>query len=127
MKVPGLEGYEVTELAAGYYHVLALTRDTVVSKVFAWGRNDFGQLALGHKQVVKTPKEVVALDAIDVDHISCGCYHSLFLSDQGEVYSVGRSNHHQLGVDVGTGCAVLPQFVESLKGKRGVLYVYFVF
>ena len=78
----------VISISAGDYHSLALLESGLV---FAWGRNNEGQL--GNKtneespcpQLVKgIPNKVVA--------IAAGSSHSLALLDNGDVYGWGRNN-----------------------------------
>uniref|UniRef100_A0A7S3BM21 RCC1-like domain-containing protein n=1 Tax=Haptolina ericina TaxID=156174 RepID=A0A7S3BM21_9EUKA len=58
--------------------------------VFAWGLEASGQLGLGsHRTKAPTPTKVEALSGIGVTAISCGMYHTLALTDAGEVWSVG--------------------------------------
>ena len=34
---------------------------------------------------------------VHIIKIACGCYHSIALSENGNVYTFGRGNHGQLG------------------------------
>ena len=64
---------------------------TASGDVYAWGLNDYGQLGLG-KAASKnqtTPAKVEALSGIGVTQLSCGEYHTLALTAEGEVYSCG--------------------------------------
>lgn len=47
-----LENAVVTKLACGYYHTVAVTED---GAVYTFGRNDYGQLGLGHSKHVAKP------------------------------------------------------------------------
>lgn len=85
----------VIQVAAGYYHTIAITND---GEVYAWGRNDYAQCGLGHKENVPVPTRVEALSEFSIISVKCGCYHSLFLSEDGLVFSAGRGQHGQLGV-----------------------------
>lgn len=42
----------VTQIACGYYHTVAVTDD---GAVYTFGRNDYGQLGLGHHRHTATP------------------------------------------------------------------------
>jgi RCC1 and BTB domain-containing protein len=103
----------VTHLACGYYHTCAVTSDEVV---YTFGRNDYGQLGLGHHNNSRTPSRVTVLDNASVIDITCGCYHSIALSRKGVVYSFGRNNHGQLGLGDTTD-AYVPQIVGGLSGQ----------
>ena len=51
----GMTHVRVVEVSSKGYHTLALTTD---AEVLAWGKNNFGQLGLGHGENVSTPTEV---------------------------------------------------------------------
>lgn len=84
----------IVSLSCGYYHTLAISNS---GKLFTFGRNDYGQLGLGHKihqnlpQVVSFPAETKLVRVVS------GCYHNVVLSDQGKAFAYGRNNKGQLG------------------------------
>uniref|UniRef100_A0A7S3PDQ3 BTB domain-containing protein n=1 Tax=Aplanochytrium stocchinoi TaxID=215587 RepID=A0A7S3PDQ3_9STRA len=104
----------VSQLACGYYHTIALTNK---GAVYAFGRNDYGQLGLDNKENKRWPHRIEELIHEDVVHVTCGCYHSLFLTESGSVYATGRNNHGQLGVDVADE-SLVPVVIEALKHVR---------
>lgn len=62
------------------------------------GLNDFGQLGLSRE---RTEREVLPtlLDTVsDAKAVKTGIFHSLVLTQQGEVYSFGDNTFGQLGV-----------------------------
>ena len=101
----------VAQVACGYYHTVGITEE---GKVFSFGRNDYGQLGHGDRQNVRNPRIVDALRDETVIQVSCGCYHTLFLVDDGRAYSVGRNNHGQLGINTQHDSAV-PEKVPGMK------------
>jgi alpha-tubulin suppressor-like RCC1 family protein len=71
----GLKNKKITKLAAGWYHVLALTDS---SELFVWGRNDDKQLGLGDKtEVMRSPAQVSIQGKIK--DIAVGCFNSFAL------------------------------------------------
>ncbi|EQC40927.1 hypothetical protein SDRG_01992 [Saprolegnia diclina VS20] len=104
----------VVHVACGYYHTMALTQ---AGKLYAFGRNDFGQLGLGHKQNMYRPTLVATLSEFTIVDVACGCYHTLALRDNGVVYPFGRNNHGQLGTDNNVDAA-LPTYIEALRDVR---------
>jgi alpha-tubulin suppressor-like RCC1 family protein len=62
-----LETASVTSLACGYYHTVAVTEQ---GAVYAFGRNEYGQLGLGHKRHVSTPTVSMEM-ARRISHDSC--------------------------------------------------------
>ena len=77
-------GHEkIVAVSAGDGFSLALD---VTGRVWVWGRNDRGQLGLGHTDPVKEPT-MMSLKAVTA--VSAGYDHSLFLTSKGGVYVAG--------------------------------------
>ena len=87
-----------TKATCGVDHVLLLT-DT--GCVYSYGLSTRGQLGHGDIYPVKEPCLVEALAGIRVKAIACGNWHSLALSEYGDVYSWGWNEHGQLGPSLG--------------------------
>ena len=64
-----------------------------MSKLYTWGRNDYGQLGLGDTTNRHTPTQI---GTSDWTAIAGGYYHSLGLSG-GKLFAWGRNNYGQLG------------------------------
>ena len=73
---------ELIHVECGGYHTVGLTKN---GKVVSWGDNDHGQLGHGDLKTRSVPKKVEALDGIVITKISCGRWHTVVLTDQGEV------------------------------------------
>ena len=84
----------ITSISCGNYHALALTQQ---GEVYAWGRNYSGQLGLKHNFSAIKPELVEMPNNVSVKQISCGIYHSLLLTTEGNIYSFGYNRHGQLG------------------------------
>ncbi len=97
VQVSFLPGTEVTAIAAGSYHSLAVARapDGTVG-VWAWGNNGFGQLGNGTTTGRSTP--VRALGLTGATAVAAGYSHSLALKNDGTVWAWGRNDKGQLGV-----------------------------
>ncbi|KAI9995477.1 hypothetical protein PInf_012542 [Phytophthora infestans] len=94
----------VSYVASGYYHSVVVTNS---GRTFSFGRNDYGQLGIGNKVHQNVPN-VVALSAnTRMVRATCGCYHTVLLSEQGQVFVFGRNNKGQLG-NRGSADALLP-------------------
>jgi len=104
----------VTQVACGYYHSLALTNTGIV---YGFGRNDDGQLGLNNNLCKTWPHIVESLAKENIVEITCGCYHSLFLTDAGSVYGCGRNNHLQLGFEMPIKSYV-PVVIDALSELR---------
>ena len=57
MPVP-LAEVVVTNIACGYYHSVVRTAH---GRVYVFGRNDYGQLGLGHRENRRRPQELISL------------------------------------------------------------------
>lgn len=107
---------EVIDISAGGDHALALLED---GSVWAWGRNDMGQL--GNKKVynyTNIPTRVLLPDNITIIAISAGQNHSLALDSEGNVWAWGDNTYKQIGnsriVENMSYCTI-PVKVEGLK------------
>jgi len=67
---------------------------------------------------VKNPQFLDKLPENGIVAVSCGCYHSLFLSDEGRLYSCGRGNHGQLGIWNSRGDLNVPTRLESISNSK---------
>jgi alpha-tubulin suppressor-like RCC1 family protein len=72
------------DISSLYEHILALSKD---GKVYAWGRNNYGQLGDGTTSTKYSPELIDINDTII--QVSAGEYHSLALSKDGKVYAWG--------------------------------------
>jgi alpha-tubulin suppressor-like RCC1 family protein len=79
----------------GLHHVMALTNSR---KLYIWGNNEFGQLGNGSRNTECNKPELnqYFIDKFITD-ISCGEYHTLALTNTGEVYSWGDNRRGQVG------------------------------
>ncbi|KAJ4479292.1 regulator of chromosome condensation 1/beta-lactamase-inhibitor protein II [Lentinula aciculospora] len=101
-------------IGAGSFHSFAVDDK---GDVWAWGLNTMGQAGTGYEtdddSQVQLPTRVQRLskEALDGDvvvQISGGEHHSLFLTESGKVFAVGRCNAGQIG---------LPDDDPSLKDR----------
>ncbi|MBW8050104.1 MAG: T9SS type A sorting domain-containing protein [Cytophagales bacterium] len=79
-------------VAGGNWHSIALRSD---STVWAWGRNNYGQLGDGTTTNRTTPVQVAGLSNIIA--IAAGAEHSLALKNDGTVWTWGWNQYGQLG------------------------------
>ncbi|CAN0181605.1 unnamed protein product, partial [Discosporangium mesarthrocarpum] len=103
----------IVQLACGYYHSMALSN---AGNLYSFGRNDYGQLGLGHRLSPQGPALVADLREKHIVEVACGCYHTIALSKEGKVYPFGRNNNGQLGTgNLGDACR--PAFIEQLSNR----------
>lgn len=105
VKIPNFKSVKV---ACGYYHSVAISQKIL----YSWGKNDWGQLGLRtcstkefHPQKVKFIQnqhltevyETQAKKKFLIKDVVCGCYHTVALSIENNIYTFGRNSHGQLG------------------------------
>lgn len=83
---------DIKQVAIGQDFSLALTH---TGKVYAWGANDYGELAQGNQTAQSYPVAVPHLPVITA--IAANTFHAMALSDEGKVIVWGRNNKGQLG------------------------------
>ncbi|ESO99540.1 hypothetical protein LOTGIDRAFT_213485 [Lottia gigantea] len=95
-RVKDLMGIKIRTVAAGptSCHCAIITDE---GKVLTWGRNEKGQLGHGDTNRRDTPTKVDALEQFNIVDVACGRNHTLFLTEKGQVYSVGENKYGQLG------------------------------
>jgi alpha-tubulin suppressor-like RCC1 family protein len=110
---PGVSGW--LDVAAGGGHSLAIGSD---GRIYAWGANDWGQLAIGPPSSGGTDIPVAAelpAEAGKWKAVAAGNAHSLALSQIGELYFWGRSISYQ-GEGV-TFSAKAPTWIPAPQGS----------
>ncbi|CAO2603980.1 E3 ISG15--protein ligase Herc6 [Lemmus lemmus] len=113
-QIKALATLHVDLVSCGKEHSIAVCHK---GRVFAWGAGSEGQLGIGEcKEINLMPTKIKALDGIRIIQVSCGHYHSLALSEDGQVFSWGSNSQGQLGLGRTYSSQASPQRVKSLKG-----------
>lgn len=113
------DGVMVSQVACGARHSLALSTGGFL---FSWGDNKHGQLGIGNSSPVhNVPEHVSSLCGVPFALICAGGYHSFALSLSGALFSWGRNNFGQLGINDNKDHS-MPVLVKSLRSQR-VRYV----
>jgi len=100
--------------AAGWFHNLAAKTD---GTVWAWGRNNFGQLGNGTTNQSNVPVQVTNLSG--AVGVAGGAYHSVALKSDGTVWAWGYNGSGQLGNGTTTNSST-PVQVSNLTGITAV-------
>lgn len=79
---------------------------TINGEVYAWGRNDNGQLGNSTKDNSISPVRVEGID--NVVDIAVGLNHTLLLTNTGDIYAFGDGSNHQVIPEL-TETALTPQ------------------
>lgn len=93
--VRALLSRKVVLAACSYHHTMILCSD---GTLFSCGRNDSGQLGHGDTVDKKTPQAILSAPR-HVNGISCGQYHTVLVTSQGQVFVCGKNDYGQLGID----------------------------
>ena len=83
----------IKNISAGYHYSLILTN---TGQIYAFGRNEYGQLGLGDNIAKNAPTLIPTLNQIV--QIAAGGDHSLVLSNTGQIYAFGYNGDGQLGL-----------------------------
>lgn len=86
--------HQICQVAAGEEYSMYIAHN---GTVFAFGNNDSGQLGLGHRRMVRHPSPIVHLSNTIIACISCGTKHTLFITNEGYVYTCGKNTFGMLG------------------------------
>jgi alpha-tubulin suppressor-like RCC1 family protein len=112
---------QIIDFANGFWHCIARNSS---GKVYCWGYNFWGCLGIGSKdRGYHKPKLNQYLNNEFVIDISCGYYHSLVLTNCGEVYAWGGNRVGQIG----NGCngwnsdQLIPIKVNGFNNERVVM------
>mmetsp|Transcript_30194 Transcript_30194/g.85273 ORF Transcript_30194/g.85273 Transcript_30194/m.85273 type:complete len:798 (-) Transcript_30194:182-2575(-) len=104
----------IVSVSVGYAHMLALSED---GRVYAWGRNFYGQLGVGDHKDKPSPQLISYLQEEQIVEVQAGQYHSLAVSARGDIFAWGYNREYELGVGDNMD-RVLPQAIPSLQGKQ---------
>jgi alpha-tubulin suppressor-like RCC1 family protein len=104
----------ITAIAAGWQHSMALTND---GYVYSWGANDEGQL--GNNDNASSSHIIQAQGLTEVTAIAAGEQHSMAVRSDGNLWVWGWNNTGQLGDGTVTDSHV-PQLVGGISSVTGV-------
>ncbi|XP_063870705.1 X-linked retinitis pigmentosa GTPase regulator-like isoform X2 [Scylla paramamosain] len=104
----------VVNVACGYYHNIAISGS---GQAFTWGESDHGKLGLtdGLLAFHRHPQEVILPEK--VVQVAAGSAHTLFLTENGVIYSCGLGSSGELGQNGGELECWLPKPLMETDGK----------
>eukprot|EP01041_Mallomonas_annulata_P000499 gene499-947_t len=87
-------------IACGGFHTVIVTE---AGQVFSMGKDDFGLLGTGSREGhfssgAQLPTLLNTLCHMNVTKVSCGGWHSVFLTDNGETFACGKGEYGRLGL-----------------------------
>ncbi|KAH3779864.1 protein RCC2 homolog [Dreissena polymorpha] len=110
-RISGFTDVKIRSVISGCVSSHSVVIDTD-GKAYTFGRNEKGQLGLGHTNRVDIPTVVDCLSECKVISAACGRNHTLFLTDKGVVYSCGDNKMGQLGIGSQSEKVVSPQRIS---------------
>lgn len=100
-----LVGQYIQDIACGDFHSVALNS---VGQVYSWGgggqNKNKGQLGHSNKNDLPHPEEIKFFKDMKVAKIACGDYHTMVLTQAGELYAFGEGIMGQLGTGTKEDC-----------------------
>ncbi|KAK8970774.1 hypothetical protein KSP40_PGU018841 [Platanthera guangdongensis] len=108
----------VAAASCGGFFTMALTAE---GQLWSWGANSNYELGRGDSTADWRPKPIPSLQDTRVVQIASGGYHSLALTDKGEVLSWGHGRQGQLGHS-STQVQKVPTVIEALSQEH-IVYI----
>ncbi|KAG7393741.1 hypothetical protein PHYPSEUDO_004504 [Phytophthora pseudosyringae] len=108
-----IDGDEIVDIAAGYQHGLAVTKN---GTVFTWGKGERGQLGFGTGNA-DAPQELIALKGKKIAKVGAGFNHSCAVSEDGELFLWGKMLNPK-GKAECNGDQITPRLVRTSDGVK---------
>jgi len=87
LRMPNLDGLNIVSVEMGVMHGAAVTKD---GRIFVWGGNDHSNLGYeGDDAWVPTEITNHFPEGTQIEKVTCGSSHTVFLTAEGEVYTAG--------------------------------------
>ncbi|CDW87912.1 UNKNOWN [Stylonychia lemnae] len=109
--VDSLRDYKVDKVVCGWNHTIAIVNDKQRNSIepdmiddnqfiFVWGSNEQGQLGIPLQGCIDLPVRQSFFEHIEVrvKDIYAGYQHTLYVTENGQVYSTGSNSFGQLGL-----------------------------
>lgn len=104
---------DIKMIVCGEAHLVILTNQ---GNLYTCGSNVYGQLGTGDNVYHTSPVQIVVENKI-ISRISCGNNHTALITSDGQLYTFGRNNRNQLGIDSTLEYCRVPTQVDTLNGK----------
>lgn len=115
-------------LSGNVFQVVGNEHGSVATEVFSWGSGANYQLGTGNAHIQKLPCKVDSLNGSIIKLISAAKFHSVALTDRGEVYTWGfgrggRLGHPDFDIHSGQAAVITPRQVTTGLGSRRVMAI----
>lgn len=116
--------FEVKDVSCGWFHTAAVKTD---GSLWAWGRNDSGQLGNGVTNNATVGRSVPGMVGSDYgwSSVSCGSNHCVALKSDGTLWVWGRGTEGQLGLGSSVQGVTVPTKVGSDTWRKVSCGSYF--
>ncbi|XP_057785509.1 PH, RCC1 and FYVE domains-containing protein 1-like [Salvia miltiorrhiza] len=128
-EVQSLRGLKTVSVSCGAWHTAAIVEVTShpgvnasSRKLFTWGDGDKNRLGHGDKETYLVPTCVSAIIDYNIQQLACGHNITVALTTSGHVFTMGSTQHGQLGDPQSDGKrprlvqdALVGQFVEQIS------------
>ncbi|OHT05249.1 hypothetical protein TRFO_27053 [Tritrichomonas foetus] len=112
-----LKDKRIEKIAGIYDHIVALTHD---GEIYVWGKNDYGQLGLGHKNdVFGNFQKVDSFSPQKIVDISAGGCYTVFIDSEGDFWATGVGQYGRTMFDDGND-RLKPEKSQVLKSVISV-------
>ncbi|KAK3004366.1 hypothetical protein RJ639_019175, partial [Escallonia herrerae] len=114
-----LSGMNIEMVACGEYHTCAVT---LSGDLYTWGDGAYNTGMLGHGSEVShwIPKKIIGfMEGIHVSFVSCGPWHTAFITSLGQLFTFGDGTFGALGHGNHSSLSI-PREVDALKEMRTV-------
>eukprot|EP01026_Neomeris_dumetosa_P076364 TRINITY_DN8188_c0_g1_i10.p2 TRINITY_DN8188_c0_g1~~TRINITY_DN8188_c0_g1_i10.p2 ORF type:complete len:238 (+),score=32.05 TRINITY_DN8188_c0_g1_i10:40-753(+) len=112
--LPFFTGIPIAQVCCGDSHTVIVTES---GELYTFGRNQNGQLGLGHNQDQFNPQLVPSLQNKKMKEAACGAEHTVAVAEGGEVYAWGWGQYGNLG-DGERHDRWQPTLVQGLQGIK---------
>ncbi len=88
--------------------------------VWSYGIGKNGELGTGKEETTDKPVQAILPEGTKITKIAIGENHNLALDSQGNVWSWGRNNYKQLGIETTEENILTPTKIENLKNIKDI-------
>jgi alpha-tubulin suppressor-like RCC1 family protein len=94
--------FQICDIQTGWSHVVVLLENskTFERSMYGWGRNDKGQLGLGHYDMARQPTRIHC--GTSPHTMSCGSEFTVAVASDGNLWACGWNEHGNLGYETST-------------------------
>ncbi|XP_059661527.1 ultraviolet-B receptor UVR8 isoform X2 [Cornus florida] len=117
-----LKGHLAVQVCAGRRKTFVLVDD---GSVYGFGWMGFGCLGFldrGVSDKVMKPRILDSLRAHHISQVSSGLYHTVVLTNRGQIFGFGDNERAQLGIDTLRGCLKPTEiFIQEMASEEGLV------